>query len=216
MISHNNEARNMKFFFKKYGRVVAVFLALFSGTDAHAARLKDSVQVKGVRENMLIGYGLVVGLKGTGDSSAEITGKALLRMFQKMGVNIETEVKSKNVASVVVTARLPAFARAGTKIDVSVASVGDASSLEGGTLLITPLRAGDQQVYAVAQGPMSLGSNTDGTGKTFATNSRIPGGAIVEKELAGEFANKKAMRLSLNDPDFTSSARIAKVINTES
>jgi flagellar P-ring protein precursor FlgI len=186
----------------------------FAVQSASAARIKDIVRVKGVRENLLIGYGLVVGLKGTGDSSAEVTGKALLRMFNKMGMNVETDVKSKNVASVVVTARFPAFARAGQKIDVTVSSVGDAASLEGGTLLVTPLRAGDQQVYAVAQGPMSLGTIADGSAK-FTTAGRIPAGAIVEKELPGEFANKKAMRLNLDDPDFTTVARVVRVINTE-
>lgn len=189
-------------------------LAMFSAQDVFAARLKDVVRIKGVRDNMLIGYGLVVGLKGTGDSSADVTGKALLRMFNNMGIKVETEVKSKNVASVVVTANFPAFARAGQKMDINVSSVGDAASLEGGTLLITPLRAGDQQIYAVAQGPLSLGSVADGSAK-FTTAGRVPAGAIVEKELPGEFTNKKALRLSLDDPDFTTVARVARVINTE-
>jgi flagellar P-ring protein FlgI len=198
-------------------KIVALcFLAVLMGLTpaAEAARLKDIVRVKGVRENILIGYGLVVGLKGTGDSSAEVTGKALLRMFNKMGINVETEVKSKNVASVVVTARLPAFARSGQKVDVTVSSVGDAGSLEGGTLLVTPLRAGDQQVYAVAQGTVSLGSTTDSGGK-FGTTARLPAGAIVEKELPGEFSNKKALRMSLDEPDFTTVARIVRAINSE-
>lgn len=190
------------------------FALLFPLHTAKAARIKDIVRIKGVRENLLIGYGLVVGLKGTGDSSADVTGKALLRMFNKMGLNIETEVKSKNVASVVVTAKLPAFARAGQKMDVTVSSVGDAGSLEGGTLLITPLRAGDQQVYAVAQGSVSLGSLADGSAK-FVTNGRVPMGGIVEKEMAGDFSNKKALRLNLDEPDFTTVARVSRVINTE-
>lgn len=195
--------------------VIFALASLLALSDAaSAARLKDVVRVKGVRENLLIGYGLVVGLKGTGDSGADVTGKALLRMFNKMGMSVETDVKSKNVASVVVTARFPAFARAGQKIDITVSSVGDASSLEGGTLLITPLRAGDQQVYAVAQGSVSLGTIADGSAK-FTTSARVPGGAIVEKELAGEFANKKALRLNLDEPDFTTVARIVRVINTE-
>ncbi|MCO5142369.1 MAG: flagellar basal body P-ring protein FlgI [Oligoflexia bacterium] len=194
--------------------IIAFLLSLLISPYSYAGRIKDLVRIKGVRENMLIGYGLVVGLKGTGDSSADVTGKALLRMFNKMGLKVETEVKSKNVASVVVTAKLPAFARAGQKIDVSVASVGDAGSLEGGTLLVTPLRAGDQQVYAVAQGTISLGSDADGSGK-FSTSGRVPSGAIVEKELPGEFSNKKALRLSLEDPDFTTVARVARVINSE-
>lgn len=189
-------------------------LALMCSGDVFAARIKDVVRIKGVRDNLLIGYGLVVGLKGTGDSGADVTGKALLRMFNNMGIKVESEVKSKNVASVVVTANLPAFARAGQKIDINVASVGDAASLEGGTLLITPLRAGDQQIYAVAQGQVSLGTVADGSAK-FATAGRVPAGANVEKELPGEFGNKKALRLSLDDPDFTTVARVARVINTE-
>lgn len=193
---------------------VSLVLCAIQEKAASAARIKDIVRIKGVRENLLIGYGLVVGLKGTGDSSADVTGKALLRMFNKIGMNVETEVKSKNVASVVVTAKLPSFSRAGQKIDVTVSSVADAASLEGGTLLITPLRAGDQQVYAVAQGQISLGTITDGTAK-FVTSGRVPSGAIVEKELPGDFYNKKALRMSLDDPDFTTIARIVRVINTE-
>ncbi len=196
-------------------KILCLMLGLcFISSSASAGRIKDIVRVKGVRENLLIGYGLVVGLKGTGDSSADVTGKALLRMFNKMGMNVETQVQSKNVASVVVTARFPAFARAGQKIDITVSSVGDAGSLEGGTLLVTPLRAGDQQVYAVAQGPVSLGTLSDGSAK-FTTAGRIPAGAIVEKELPGDFANKKALRLSLDEPDFTTVARVVRVINTE-
>jgi flagellar P-ring protein precursor FlgI len=194
--------------------IIISLLAVFAAGDASAARIKDVVRIKGVRDNVLIGYGLVVGLKGTGDSGADVTGKALLRMFNNMGIKVETEVKSKNVASVVVTANLPAFARAGQKIDLVVSSVGDASSLEGGTLLVTPLRAGDQNIYAVAQGQVSLGSVAGGDVK-FATAGRVPNGAIVEKELPGEFGNKKALRMSLDEPDFTTVARVARVINTE-
>lgn len=194
--------------------LIITLLAVFAAADASAARIKDVVRIKGVRDNLLIGYGLVVGLKGTGDSGADVTGKALMRMFNNMGIKIDTDVKSKNVASVVVTANFPAFARAGQKIDITVSSVGDASSLEGGTLLVTPLRAGDQNIYAVAQGQVSLGSVAGGDVK-FATAGRIPNGAIVEKELAGEFGNKKALRMSLDEPDFTTVARVARVINTE-
>jgi flagellar P-ring protein precursor FlgI len=199
---------------KKRSLLLALAFLVTAGQDASAARLKDIVRIKGVRENMLIGYGLVVGLKGTGDSGADITGKALLRMFNKMGMKVESDVKSKNVASVVVTAKLPAFARAGQKLDITVSSVGDAGSLEGGTLLITPLRAGDQNVYAVAQGTLSLGTLADGSAK-FTTAARVPDGAIVEKELAGEFSNKKALRLNLEEPDFTTVARVSRAINTE-
>ncbi len=197
-----------------FSLILISLLAVFCAGDVFAARIKDVVRIKGVRENMLIGYGLVVGLKGTGDSGADVTGKALMRMFNNMGIKMDTDVKSKNVASVVVTGSFPAFARAGQKMDVTVSSVGDAASLEGGTLLITPLRAGDQQIYAVAQGPLSLGNVAGGDAK-FGTVARVPGGAIVEKELPGDFSNKKALRMSLDEPDFTTVARVARVINTE-
>jgi flagellar P-ring protein precursor FlgI len=192
---------------------LAPFLFLHAW-EANAARIKDIVQVKGVRENLLIGYGLVVGLKGTGDSS-DVTARSLVRMFKNLGLDVKDEVKSQNVASVVVTAKLPPFARAGQKIDIDVSSVGDAGSLEGGTLLITPLRAGDQQVYAVAQGSVSVGSLANGSGNTFKTVGRVPGGALVEREVQGEFSNKRALRLNLKDPDFTTIARLTQVINTE-
>ncbi len=184
---------------------------------AEAARVKDVANIKGVRENLLIGYGLVIGLKGTGDSAADITSKSMVRLFEKMGVTSGvSDFKSKNIAATIITAKLPPFARAGTKIDVTVSSIGDASSLEGGTLLVTPLRAGDQNVYAVAQGPVSLGSTADGGGKGgFPTTARIPDGGMIEKEVDGNFTSKKTFVLSLNHPDFTTSARLAKLVNTE-
>lgn len=197
--------------------VFAALSTLFSATTVSAARVKDIASIKGVRENLLIGYGLVVGLKGTGDSGTDITSKSMVRLFEKMGIQTgASDFKSKNVAAVIITAKLAPFARAGTRMDVTVSSVGDASSLEGGTLLITPLRAGDQNVYAVAQGPVSLGGLTDGSGKgTFPTTARVPNGALIEKEVDGNFTSKKTFVLSLNNPDFTTSARLARLINTE-
>lgn len=191
--------------------------ALLCSSPVFASRIKDIASVKGVRDNLLIGYGLVLGLKGTGDSGTDITSKSMIRLFEKMGIQTgATDFKSKNVAAVIATAKLPPFARAGTKIDVTVSSIGDASSLEGGTLLVTPLRAGDQTVYAVAQGPVSLGGLTDGGGKvSFPTTARVPNGGLIEKEIEGSFTNKKTFVLSLNNPDFTTSARLTKVINTE-
>lgn len=200
---------------RRLGLFLLIMIQLPVPVASAATRLKDVLEVKGVRENVLIGYGLVVGLNGSGDSSADVTGKALLRMFKKMGLDVQTEVQSANVASVVVTARLPSFARAGQKIDVSVSSVGDAKSLEGGELLVTPLRAGDQQVYAVAQGKISLGAVTDGKSANFLTAGRIPNGGFIEKELPSNFAKKRALRLHLREPDFTTAARIVRVINTE-
>jgi flagellar P-ring protein precursor FlgI len=121
------------------------------------SRLKDLVTVKGVRENPIIGYGLVIGLNGTGDGGGEITNSSLKKMFEKLGLNPKSEITSKNVAAVVVTAKLPAFARIGQKIDLTVSSIGDAASLAGGTLLVTPLKGGDANIYAVAAGPLSIG-----------------------------------------------------------
>jgi flagellar P-ring protein precursor FlgI len=184
---------------------------------AQAARLKDIASVKGVRENILIGYGIVVGLKGSGDSSTDVTGQSLSRLFGKLGLDVQQNaaVKSKNAAAVIVTANLPPFARSGNRIDVSVSSVGDATSLEGGMLLVTPLKAGDQNVYAVAQGPVSIGSIADGTSKNFPTVGRVVNGAFIEKDLDFNFASKKNFRLSLHNPDFTTAARVSALINGE-
>lgn len=181
------------------------------------ARIKDIASVKGVRENILIGYGIVVGLKGTGDSSVDVTGQSLSRLFGKLGLDVQNNaaVKSKNAAAVIVTAKLPPFARVGNQIDVTVSSIGDAGSLEGGVLLVTPLRAGDQNVYAVAQGAVSIGSVTDGGGKNFPTVGRVVAGATIERDLDINFATKKNFRLALHHPDFTSAARVAALVNTE-
>ena len=185
-------------------------------TTTVGARLKDIAQVKGVRENILIGYGLVVGLKGTGDSSTDVTAKSLGRLFGKLGLDVEKNaaIKSKNAAAVIVTSKLPAFARSGTQIDITVSSIGDAGSLEGGVLLVTPLRAGDQQVYAVAQGPVTLGTLTDGK-STFPTVGRVVSGAMVERDIDTNFSGKKSFRLSLNNPDFTTAARLCSLVNAE-
>ncbi|MBY0415085.1 MAG: flagellar basal body P-ring protein FlgI, partial [Bdellovibrionales bacterium] len=180
---------------------------------AAPSRLKDIVTVKGVRDNQIIGYGLVIGLNGSGDGGGEITNTSLKKMFEKLGLNPKTEITSKNVAAVIVTAKLPSFARVGQKVDLVVSSIGDASSLAGGTLLVTPLKAGDGNIYAVAAGPVSIGGLKKGA--KFATTGTIPSGATVEKELINEFDKKNALRLSLNNPDFTTAARIEKVINEE-
>jgi flagellar P-ring protein precursor FlgI len=168
-----------------------------------------------VRENILIGYGIVVGLRGTGDSSTDVTGQSLARLFGKLGLDVQgnAAVKSKNAAAVIVTSSLPPFARVGNRLDITVSSIGDSSSLEGGVLLVTPLRAGDQSVYAVAQGPVTIGSIADGTTKNFPTVGRVVAGATIEKDVDTNFAAKKNFRLSLHNPDFTTAARIAAVIN---
>lgn len=184
---------------------------------AQASKLRDIATVKGVRENILIGYGIVVGLRGTGDSSADVTAQSLSRLFGKLGLDVQNNaaVKSKNAAAVIVTAKLPAFARVGNSIDVTVSSIGDAGSLEGGVLLVTPLRAGDQNVYAVAQGAVSIGTIADGTSKVFPTVGRVVNGASIEKDVDSNFAAKKSFRLSLHNPDFTTAARVVATINAE-
>ncbi len=182
-----------------------------------AARLKDIATVKGVRENILIGYGIVVGLKGTGDSSSDVTSQSLGRLFGKLGLDVQQNavIKSKNAAAVIITAKLPPFARVGNQIDVTVSSIGDSASLEGGVLLVSPLRAGDQNVYAVAQGPVSIGSVADGSTKNFPTVGRVISGATIEKDVDVNFASKKNFRLALHNPDFTTAARVAVTINNE-
>lgn len=192
---------------------IALFLLLGFIDWAQAARLKDISSIRGVRENQLIGYGIVVGLKGTGDGKAEFTSKSVGRMLDKLGVKIENQqVESKNVAAVIVTATLPSFAKAGNPIDVTVSALGDASSLEGGTLLQTPLRAANEQVYAVAQGTVLLG----GEGKNmFTTVGRVPNGGMVERDVQSDFATRKMFRLNLHNPDFITAARSSLTINKE-
>lgn len=179
----------------------------------NSSRLKDIVTIKGVRENPLIGYGLVIGLNGTGDGGGEITNTSLKKMFQTLGLNPQKEVTSKNVAAVIVTAKLPPFGRVGQRLDVTVSSIGDAGSLAGGTLLVTPLKGGDGQIYAVANRPLSIGGLD--RGKKFATTGRIPEGGTIEKELELAFNDKKAIRMALNHPDFTTAARVERTINQE-
>jgi flagellar P-ring protein precursor FlgI len=190
-----------------------ILCALSLPAFANQSRIKDLVTIKGVRENPLVGYGLVIGLNGTGDGGGEITNTSLRKMFQTLGLNPQKEVTSKNVAAVIVTAKLPAFGRTGQALDVTVSSIGDASSLAGGTLLVTPLKGGDGQVYAVANGSLSIGGLDKG--KKFATTGLIPEGGIIEKELELGFNDKKAIRLALNRPDFTTAARVERTINQE-
>ncbi len=195
-------------------KIFALSFCLFSlSAVANSSRLKDLVTVKGVRENPLVGYGLVIGLNGTGDGGGEITNTSLKKMFQTLGLNPQKEVTSKNVAAVIVTAKLPAFGRLGQKMDVTISSIGDASSLAGGTLLVTPLKGGDGQIYAVASGAISIGGLDKG--KKMATTGRIPDGGIIEKELELAFNDKKAIRMALNNPDFTTAARVERTINQE-
>ena len=185
------------------------------------SRIKDIVDIEGVRENILIGYGLVVGLNGTGDSlsSNVFTNQSLIGMLERLGVNAnDTSLDAKNVAAVMVTAQLPAFARQGVKIDVSVSALGNSSSLLGGTLLVTPMLGADGEVYAVAQGTLAVGGfAATGAAETVVkgvpTSGRIPNGAIVERELPFQLSDLKRVRLSLRNPDFTTARRISRAIN---
>ncbi len=186
-------------------------------------RIKDITDVEGVRENMLIGYGLVVGLKGTGDSltNSPFTEQSLKGMLERMGVNTrDADLKTKNVAAVMVTAVLPPFASQGTRIDVTVSAMGDAKDLMGGTLLVTPLMGADGEVYAVSQGQLTVGGfsaagQAQSVSKGVPTSARIANGAIVEREVAFDLATLDTIRLSLRNPDFTTAQRIANVINED-
>ena len=192
--------------------LLSLILILATGV-AQAARLKDIASIRGVRENQLIGYGIVVGLKGTGDGKSEMTTKSMIRMLDKLGVKLESQdLQSKNVAAVILTATLPPFGKAGNPLDITVSAIGDASSLQGGTLLQSPLRAANDQVYAVAQGSIILG----GDGKDVHTTAgRIPNGAIIEKDVTSDFSSRKMFRMTLINPDFTTAARIVLTINKE-
>jgi flagellar P-ring protein precursor FlgI len=194
--------------------LIQILVILFAcALNAQAARLKDIANIRGVRSNQLVGYGLVVGLNGTGDSKTEYTNKSVERMLDRMGMKVTgKDVSSKNVAAVIITSQLPAFARAGNKIDITVSAMGDATSLKGGTLVQTPLRAADQQIYAVAQGSLLVGFSQGGVHETVA---RLPNGAMIERDIGEEFATRKMFRMTLHSPDFTTAARVAKTINRE-
>jgi flagellar P-ring protein precursor FlgI len=199
---------------------MALILAMAS--QAEAARIKDLASIKGVRENQLVGYGLVVGLDGTGDGRyAGFTTQGLINMLENMGVQVDKDrIRVQNVAGVMVTAKLPPFVKRGQAIDVTISSLGDATSLKGGTLVATPLKGLDGKVYAIAQGPLSIGGNprTDFRFRfrfreNHLTVGRIPDGATVEQEVPVCFNDKKEITLRLNSPDFTTVARMEKVIN---
>ncbi|MEM6438337.1 MAG: flagellar basal body P-ring protein FlgI [Pseudomonadota bacterium] len=189
--------------------------------DALRVRLKDLVEIDGVRGNDLVGYGLVVGLAGTGDGlrNSPFTEEALSTLLERLGVNVSGEqFRPQNVAAVLVTGILPPFARAGGRIDVTVSAIGDASSLLGGTLVMTPLNAADGEIYAVAQGSIIAGgalAEGDGASVTqgVPTAGAIPAGARVERELPFAFDDMPLLRLALREPDFTTAARIAAAIN---
>lgn len=197
-------------------------LPLFSPS-AVAARVKDLTLVEGGRDNQLVGYGIVVGLAGEGDSNAAATLHTISNILQRYGLAVsQQDIKSKNVAAVLITADIAAFMKPGARIDVTVASLGDAKTLQGGVLLQTPLLGGDGRVYAVAQGPVAIGGFLGGSGgpggatvqKNHPTVGVISNGAIVEREIPAQFVHDDTMRLLLHNPDFTSAARLADAINT--
>ncbi len=190
---------------------------------AASVRIKDIVDIDGVRDNMLVGYGLVVGLNGTGDSlsNSPFTAKSLVGMLERLGINTRGDsLKTKNVAAVMVTATLPPFASQGSRIDVTVSTLGDAKNLAGGTLLVTPLMGADGEVYAVGQGSLVIGGfsatgSASSVTKGVPTSGRIANGAIIEREINFELADMPNLRLNLRNPDFTTAKRIAEVINNE-
>ena len=200
---------------------ILAFLALLAVPASAASRLKDITDIRGVRDNQLVGYGLVTGLAGTGDSlrNAPFTEQSARSMLQKLGVGVPSDsIKSRNIAAVIVTATLPAFITVGERIDVNVASLGDASSLLGGTLVLTPLSAADGRAYAVAQGSVTvIGFSASGQAQVVTqgvpTNGRIAGGALIERELTGDFNSASQVALQIRNPDFATAARIADVIN---
>ena len=202
----------------------AIVLATMSltGENAYSAsRIKDIADFEGVRENQLVGYGLVVGLNGTGDNikSVNFTKESLISMLDRVGINSrDGQLKSKNVAAVMVTGNLPAFGREGSRIDVMVSALGDAKSLQGGTLIATPMVGADGEVYAVAQGQVAIGGysaagNNQTVTKGVPTSGRIANGAIIENEVGFSLESLQNVRLALRNPDFTTSKRVAAAVN---
>ena len=222
--SQTKESMFNKFFVHK---LWAIFImVLFMASTAHSARIKDLSSIEGVRSNQLIGFGLVIGLTKTGDSAVNVffSIQAIASMLKKLGVTVPPDrigqLQFKNVATVIVTAALPAFAKQGDNIDVTVSSLGDAKSLQGGTLLMTPLKGPDGSTYAVAQGPLSIGGFSvqgaaRGVQKNHLTVGRIANGGQVEKEIKYDFNSKDEIVLALKKTDFTTASRISRAINND-
>jgi len=206
---------------KTLATLAALLIALCPVEAFAFSRIKDLVEVEGIRDNMLVGYGLVVGLNGSGDSlrNAPFTQLSIQTMLERLGVNTRGEsMQTKNVAAVMVTANLPAFGAQGSRIDVSVSAMGDAKNLTGGTLLVTPLFGADGQIYALAQGPVAVGGfSAQGAGASVTrgvpTAGRIANGAIIERETGFHLASQTTLRLSLHNPDLTTATRIADAVN---
>lgn len=213
---------------KRHLYVIFIFYSLFSillSTNSFAVRIKDIASIQGVRPNQLIGYGLVTGLNGTGDKTDQIKfiAQSVANMLRNMGINVPfkdvSKIRLKNVAAVMVTANIPPFAKIGTTIDVLVSSIGDAKSLQGGTLALTPLKGADGKVYALAQGPISIGgfgatgAAGGGIQKNHLTVGRIVNGAIIERQIPFDIARKQQLNITLDICDFTTILRICDTIN---
>ncbi|MBW2106905.1 MAG: flagellar basal body P-ring protein FlgI [Deltaproteobacteria bacterium] len=205
----------------RFSLLIVFAINVFLASTVTGARLKDIASIKGIRTNQLFGYGLVIGLNGSGDKGGtNFTIQGLVNMLEKMGVHVSAQdVKVSNVAAVMASATLPPFARIGKKIDVIISSIGDAKSLQGGTLLLTPLKGVDGRIYALAQGPLSVGGFSvggaagGGVTKNHPTVGRITGGATVEREIPLSLKNKRELIMILNNPDFITAARAANAIN---
>lgn len=204
-------------------RLVALLALVVGGGALQAARVKDITLIEGDRDNQLVGYGLVVGLAGSGDSNPQATLHSVANVLQRYGITVNPaqDVTAKNSAAVMITADISAFLKSGARIDVTVSSLGDARALQGGVLLQTPLLGADGHTYAVAQGPIALGGFVGGQGgsggstvqKNHPTVGTISNGAIVEREIPAQFVHNGLLRLLLHNPDFTSAARMAEAIN---
>ncbi len=219
--------KNLIIKFKCLQKSIILFLSIFililslNNHSYASSRIKDIVNFEGIRENILVGYGLVVGLNGSGDSlsNSPFTKQSLEGMLERLGVNTRgSGLNTKNVAAVMVSANLPPFSRQGTRIDLNVSTLGDAKSLLGGTLLVTPLVGANGQVYAVGQGPVLVGGfEAQGAAATIVkgvpTAGRVPQGAIVEQEIGFELGNLSQIRISMKNPDFTTANRVANAIN---
>lgn len=216
---HESEGRQRKT--SLYSVVWILLCVFFYVSPAHAERIKDIATFSGVRENELIGYGLVVGLNGTGDKDGTYIFQPFANMLNRMGINVnaaDIKGKTKNIAAVIVTAKLPTMVKPGSKVDVQVSSIGDAKSLQGGTLLMTPLRGADGNVYAVAQGPVSIGGFVAGGAGAQAIKNHpnvgsVPNGAIVEREVPVQLNDKNRLDLLLTIPDITTAKKTADKIN---
>lgn len=205
---------------KNCATIIVFALLFFAASTSYAIRIKDLASFAGVRDNQLIGYGLVVGLNGSGDSDqARIQTMSVVNMLERMGITTSVnDIKIKNVAAVMVTATLPPFAKQGNRIDVLVSSMGDAKSIAGGTLLMAPLKGADNQVYAVAQGSIltnsfAFGGQAATAQKNHPTAGRVPNGALVERELPNTLTGKSVLNLNLGIADFTTASRIVAAIN---